>query len=146
MEKVLPLTLEFLLTRQTPKEIERVKKDICKIFVQNELKITIEANNIPESINRRLSDISSDEDVFNEAAPLYQEALRKSGYTYKLEFRPPQRPPAQKRNRHRNVIWLNPPFNRNDYTYSIFTYMGIQKYTKVYMGYPRGGGSSLIRA
>ena len=145
------------ILQQTPKEIERVKKEICKIFAQNALKITIEANkkvvnfldvtldlntgkfkpyskpanvplyvhnnsnhppniirNIPESINRRLSDISSDEDVFNEAAPLYQEALRKSGYTYKLEFRPsPQRPPAQKRNRHRHVIWFNPPFNRN---------------------------------
>ena len=70
--------------------------------------------NIPESINRRLSDISSDEDVFNEAAPLYQEALPKSGYHYKLEFRPsPQRPSAQKCNRHRNVIWFNPLFNRN---------------------------------
>jgi len=38
--------------------------------------------NIPESINRRPSEISSDEAVSNEAATLYQEALYKSGYTY----------------------------------------------------------------
>ena len=141
---------------QNPQKIEKVKKEICKIFARNDLRITIEANkkivnfldvtldlntgkfkpyskptttplyvhsksnhppniirNIPEAINRRLCDISSDEDVFNEAAPLYQEALRKSGYSYKLKFNPiPQRPPKRKRRR-RNVIWFNPPFNRN---------------------------------
>ena len=71
--------------------------------------------NIPETINRGLSSISSDEEVFNEAAPPYQEALRlKSGYTHKLQFKPPpQEPPRQKRTRRRNVIWFNPPYNMN---------------------------------
>ena len=142
---------------QTPREIEKAKKEICKIFARNNLKITVEANkkvvnfldvtldlntgkfkpytkplstplyvhsqsnhppkileNIPEAINRRLSSISSDQDVFNEAAPPYQEALRKSGYTHKLEFKPPpQGPPTQRRKRRRNVIWFNPPYNKN---------------------------------
>lgn len=31
--------------------------------------------NIPEAINKRLSEISSDEEAFKEAAPPYQEAL-----------------------------------------------------------------------
>ena len=44
--------------------------------------------NIPEAINKRLSEISSDEDAFNEAAPPYQEALCKSGYAYHLRFNP----------------------------------------------------------
>ena len=70
--------------------------------------------NIPAAINRRLSSISSDRAVFNEAAPPYQEALRKSGYKHQLEFKPPpQRPPQQKRMRRRNVIWFNPPYNKN---------------------------------
>ena len=69
--------------------------------------------NIPESVNRRLSEISSDEAVFNEAATLYQDALYKSGYKYKLEFQPPQRAPSQRRNRSRNIIWFNPPYNKN---------------------------------
>ena len=142
---------------QTPREIERAKKDICQIFARNNLKITIEANkkvvnfldvtldlntgkfkpytkpmstplyvhsqsnhppniirNIPATITRRLSSISSDRAVFNEAAPPYQEALRKSGYTHQLEFKtPPQGPPQQKRMRRRNVIWFNPPYNKN---------------------------------
>ena len=35
--------------------------------------------NLPESINKRLSDISSDEEAFNRAAPTYQKALEHSG-------------------------------------------------------------------
>ena len=69
--------------------------------------------NIPESVNRRLSEISSDEAVFNEAATPYQDALYKSGYKFKLEFKPPQRAPSQRRNRSWNIIWFNPPYNKN---------------------------------
>ncbi|KAK3754679.1 hypothetical protein QZH41_004538 [Actinostola sp. cb2023] len=43
---------------------------------------------IPESVNQRLSDISSDETAFNKAAPPYQAALDKSGYEHKLKFLP----------------------------------------------------------
>ena len=133
-----------------------MKKEICRIFAENNLRITIEANkrivnfldvtldlnterfkpyskpsttplyvhsksnhppniirNIPEAINKRLSEISSDQDAFNEAAPPYQEALRKSVYAYHLRLNPaPQRRPNQERRRG-NVIWVNPPFNRN---------------------------------
>ena len=142
--------------KQTPREIERVKKEICKIFAKNDLRITIEANkkvvnfldvtldlntekfkpyskptntplyvhsksnhppniikNIPDSINRRLSDISSDEHVFNEAAAPYQEALSKSGYTYSLKFKPSQQTPPNQKSRRRNIIWFNPPFSKN---------------------------------
>ena len=69
--------------------------------------------NILESVNRRLSEISSDEAVFNEAATPYQDALYKSGYTYKLEFKPLQRAPSQRRNRAWKIIWYNPPYNKN---------------------------------
>ena len=65
------------------------------------------------SINRRLSEISSDEAVFKEAATPYQEALYKNGYTYKLEFKPPQTASPPRRNRSRVIIWFNPPYNRN---------------------------------
>ena len=145
------------ILNQTPREIERAKKEIYQIFARNNLKMTVEANkkivnfldvtldldtgkfkpyskpsitllyvhsqsnhppnilrNLPEAFNRRLSSISSDQDAFNEAAPPYQEALKKSGYTHKLEFKlPPQGPPTQNRKRQRNVVWFNPPYNKN---------------------------------
>ena len=67
--------------------------------------------NIPKAVNRRLSSISSNERVFNEAAPLYQEAIRKSGYNYTLTYDPPTANNRRRRNRQRNIIWFNPPFN-----------------------------------
>ena len=40
--------------------------------------------NIPKAVNDRLSKLCSNKSAFNEAAPVYQEALNKSGYNYKL--------------------------------------------------------------
>lgn len=69
-------------------------------------------NNIPLSVNRRLSSISSNEDIFKQAAIPYQEALEKSGYEHKLKYQPNSEP-KRKRNRSRNIIWFNPPFSQN---------------------------------
>ena len=139
---------------KTPREIENIKKHICRTFSDHNLKITIEANkkcvnylditldlksgtykpftkpgnipqyvnshsnhppsvlrSIPEAINRRLSNISSDKQSFDTAIPPYQEALKRSGYGYNLNFNP--QPPNPKRPRSRNVIWFNPPFSAN---------------------------------
>ena len=38
------------------------------------------------SIESRLSSLSSSEKIFNESMPIYQEALRKSGYDCKLKY------------------------------------------------------------
>jgi len=73
--------------------------------------------NIPEAINKRLSEISSDEETFKKATAPYQEALQKSGYSYTLRFTPPQQQSPEsatsKRKRQRNIIWFNPPFSKN---------------------------------
>ena len=50
--------------------------------------------------------------MFDEAAKPYQEALGKSGYSFKLKFKPPQTS-LPTHNRSRNIIWFNPPYNRN---------------------------------
>ena len=42
--------------------------------------------NIPQSVNDRLNRLSSSKELFETAAPAYQEALRKSGYDHKLEY------------------------------------------------------------
>ena len=115
-----------------PRQVELIKKKLCRIFEENGFQITIEANvksvnfldinlnletgifkpytkpnetplyvhkqsdhppsilmNIPLSVNKRLSSISANEDVFNQACPIYQDALDKSGYDFKLKFNPP---------------------------------------------------------
>ena len=74
--------------------------------------------NIPRGVNDRLSRLSSSEEVFTAAAPLYQEALDKSGYDFKLKFDPATATNANKgsrknRTRTRKIVWFNPPFSRN---------------------------------
>ena len=68
--------------------------------------------NIPKAVNERLSKLSSNQAVFDEAAPVFQEALSKSGYNHQLSFNPPI-PPTTKKNksRKREVTWFNPPWN-----------------------------------
>jgi hypothetical protein len=70
--------------------------------------------NLPAGINKRLSTISCNKQVFDTAAPLYQEALEKSGYKFKLDFDPEAARPSQKsKNRKRRITWFNPPYNLN---------------------------------
>ena len=44
--------------------------------------------NIPQSVNKRLSTISSNEEIFKHASIPYQQALQKSGYNYELNYTP----------------------------------------------------------
>ena len=139
------------------KKLKRSKKNLCKIFRENGLKITIETNksivnfldvtldlqsgkhypftkegnvplyvhkksnhppsilkNIPDSINKRLSEISSDRECFDNAKTVYQEALNKSGYNYNLSYKESHNDTQRsRRNRPRNILWYNPPFSKN---------------------------------
>ena len=68
--------------------------------------------NIPEAINKRLSALSSDDQTFSTISPIYQEALKKSGYDYKLRYKPTEQ--YKKRNcrsRKREIVWFNPPYS-----------------------------------
>ena len=62
-------------------------------------------------INKRLSELSCNQEEFNKAKPLYEEALSESNYKASLKFEKPQY--NTKRNRLRIVIWFNPPFSQN---------------------------------
>ena len=68
--------------------------------------------NIPESVNKRLCDISANEEVFNGAIPPYQAALKKSGYDYRMKYIPPTSS-SKKRSRGRKITWFNPPYSLN---------------------------------
>ena len=71
---------------------------------------------IPKNINDRLSFISCDRTEFNKSKPMYEEALKRSGFEGKLEYNPNPRPAVsakKKRRRRRNIIWFNPPYDIN---------------------------------
>ena len=130
---------------------------MCKIFRDNDLKITVEANltivnfldvtldlksgkhlpytkegniplyvhkqsnhppsilrNIPESIHKRLSEISSDKECFDKAKSTNQVALNESGYKCNLSYKQTiPDAPKTRRNRQRNITWFNPPYSKN---------------------------------
>ena len=67
---------------------------------------------LPDSISERLSKNSSDEKIFNSTKNEYEEALRKNGYSAKLEFKNQQtNTDTRNQNRKRNIIWFNPPYS-----------------------------------
>ena len=68
---------------------------------------------ISKTIEKRLSQLSSNEEIFNESAPFYEDKLHQSGYQQKLKYNPVNTKTHSKRNHKRNIIWFNPPFNRN---------------------------------
>ena len=70
-------------------------------------------NLIPKTIEKRLSQLSSSEEIFNESAPFYEDKLHQSGYQQKLKYNPANTEIHNKRNHERNIIWFNPPFSRN---------------------------------
>ena len=66
---------------------------------------------IPDSINHRLINNSSNKEIFKKGIPEYQKALRASGYDHVLEYKTIDSK-KKKKNRGRKSIWFTPPYNR----------------------------------
>ena len=67
---------------------------------------------LPTSINKRIALLSSDEQTFQESAPIYQSALRHSNFDHDMSYtQHTSQQPRTRRNRQRNIIWFNPPFS-----------------------------------
>ena len=79
----------FMKPNNTPLYVHKLSNDPPNV-----------TKNIPAAVYRRLSSISSNEAMFNSAAPTYQEALRNSGYSYELKFNPKTKHP-------KNLLKLN---------------------------------------
>ena len=61
-------------------------------------------------IRKRLSDISGDKEYFDQAAPVYNEALKNCTFNETLKFLSSL---PTRRHRGRNIIWFNPSFSNN---------------------------------
>ena len=145
------------ITSSTPRQTEKLRQAITKVFNDLNLNITIEVgltrvnfldvtldinkgtfkpyrkpgdkplyvnnwsnhpprvlDNIPQGINRRLCEISPNEDLFLEAIPPYHAELERCGYSHKLAWMDPERVQQKKlRNRSRKVLWFNPQYSLN---------------------------------
>ena len=102
-----------------------IKKDSYHPFKKpnsNLLYIHTESNHppqiikqIPIAINDRLSQNSSDEKIFNLARTEYGEALKRNGFKdFSFKYNPKiDTKVTPNRKRKRNIIWFNPPCNKN---------------------------------
>ena len=88
-----------------------MSSEVSYIFLVSSAKTSI-LRELPASINKRISTLSSDKQVFDDAVQTYQNALGHSNFSHKLEYMPhvTQQP---RRNRQRNIIWFNLPFSKN---------------------------------
>ena len=72
---------------------------------------------LSKSISKRISDTSSNEEIFNNHIPIYEQALKNSGFNNYLPYRQPQhcnsRIQEKQKKRKRKIIQFNPPFSTN---------------------------------
>ena len=68
---------------------------------------------IPGMIEKRLSTLSSNNEIFEASKPIYEHSLKESGFNVKLAYQQRNSQPKNSRNRGRNIIWFNPPFSLN---------------------------------
>ena len=106
------LHITLSLTDPTYKPYHRPNDEICYIFKESNHPPSI-TKQLPISIERKLSKLSSNEKVFNKSVPIYQEALDKSGYKHQLTFQKTSTNDTQRRQRKRNIFWFNPPFSKS---------------------------------
>ena len=68
---------------------------------------------LPDNISRRISNLSCNETEFNKTKPIYENALKSCGLTHTLTYNNQGPPTRTRKNRQRNIIWYNPPYNQN---------------------------------
>ena len=69
------------------------------------------ARHLPRAVNKRLSELSSSKELFDNAKGEYERALKESGLEHNLKFDPPQADNTrQRKQRNRKIIWFNPPY------------------------------------
>ena len=67
---------------------------------------------VPKGIEHRLSNNSSNREIFERSKQEYEEALKNDGYRINLEYRDrEERNTQRRRNRPRKTLWFNPPYN-----------------------------------
>ena len=69
--------------------------------------------NIGPAVNKRLVMLSANGDLFDQAKPLYQDALKRSKHNHDLKFEEVEEGQRKRRRRKRQIIWWNPPFSMN---------------------------------
>ena len=66
---------------------------------------------LPNMINKRLSELSCNKDEFDKEKLLHDKSLQENGYKTLMSYT--QTEVKTEKNRSQNIIWFNPPFIQN---------------------------------
>jgi hypothetical protein len=103
------------LTDGTYKPYRKPDDETNYVHVESDHPPTI-LKQLPIAVEKRISDLSANEEIFNNAKSYYQEALKKSGYDYQIKYNPTTTPnpgAENRRKRGRKILWFNPPYSRS---------------------------------
>ena len=72
---------------------------------------------LPKTIEKRISNISSSKEIFDISKPIYEKTLNECGFQHKLLYQENAinniDGNQEKKKRKRNIIWYNPPYSMN---------------------------------
>lgn len=108
----LDVTLD--LRKKTFKPYKKDNHDLKYIHIQSCHPPNVKKD-LPKMIEKRISSLSSSDTQFTSVKNIYEEALKESGYKCKLSYKEDNMVTRlnKKRQRKRNILWFNPPFNLN---------------------------------
>ena len=105
------LDVRFNLTNNTYEPYRKPNNEPVYININSNHPPNI-LKELPRSINKRISEISCNERIFNEAKPLYEEALNNSGFNTNLVHENTDKINTENKvKQKREIIWFNPPFS-----------------------------------
>ena len=117
MKVVNYLDVTFNLNDETYKPSTKPNNEIKYIHKNSNHPLSVIRQITLSIIESRLSTLPFNEKIFQEAVPPYHKALQSSGCRHTLTYKRPKNNNNStninkiKRNRKRQIIWFNPPFN-----------------------------------
>ena len=112
------LDITFNLVEENFKPYKKPNSQTLYVNIESNHYNTV-LNEIPNSVNQRLTNISSSEIEFEHCKNEYEKALKESGFNKKLKFlndessnKKGTENKSKTKNRKRKIIWYNPPFNK----------------------------------
>ena len=107
------LDVRFNLTNNTYEPYRKPNNEPVYININSNHPLNI-LKELPKSINKRISETSCNERIFNEAKSLYEEDLKNSGFSANLIHENTKETNTDNKvKRERKIIWFNPPFLLN---------------------------------
>ena len=108
------LDVTFNLTDSSYRPFNKTNNEINYIHKQSNHPPSI-IKQLPSSVERLLTKLSSNEKILNDSIPIYQQALIKAGCNHKLTYQKYDQKKDNSQQHKRQIIWFNLPYSKEGY-------------------------------